>query len=165
MGFSILTSFGFFNVVLDAAQVGFLANGKKVAGGVRDLRISEKPEFSEPTTQKELEIAEYLLAWDSGQLEALRLIPVVYPKSDFRFEVSIAMRQIPAGSVLSYAELAASAGKPAAIRAAASVCARNPIPIVIPCHRIIKSDGSLGNYFYGVEFKDKILRHEQFLGS
>lgn len=166
MSFSLLTSYGYFNVVVDPEQVGLLASGRKVAGGVTDLRISSDAEFElVDSVSPRSSLAELLTAWASGEYEALTEIPVIYPKSDFRVSVSIAMRQIPAGGVLSYAELAAAAGKPAAIRAAASVCARNPIPIVIPCHRIVRSDGSLGNYFYGTQMKDALLRHERFLQS
>ena len=56
------------------------------------------------------------------------------------------MAKIPYGTIMSYAEFASFAGKPKAARAAGSVCANNPIPIIYPCHRIIRSDGKLGNY-------------------
>jgi methylated-DNA-[protein]-cysteine S-methyltransferase len=57
-----------------------------------------------------------------------------------------AMARIPYGQTVSYKEFAALAGKPSAPRAAGSACARNPIPIIYPCHRVLRSDGSLGNY-------------------
>ena len=56
------------------------------------------------------------------------------------------MEKIPYGTVMSYAEFASFAGKPRAARAAGSICASNPIPIIYPCHRIIRTDGKLGNY-------------------
>ena len=56
------------------------------------------------------------------------------------------MAKIPYGTVMTYGEFAAFAGKPKAARAAGTVCASNPIPIIYPCHRIIRADGSLGNY-------------------
>ena len=56
------------------------------------------------------------------------------------------MARIPYGTVMTYGEFAAAAGKPKATRAAGSACANNPIPIIYPCHRIIKADGSFGNY-------------------
>ncbi|WP_438997586.1 methylated-DNA--[protein]-cysteine S-methyltransferase [Candidatus Puniceispirillum sp.] len=56
------------------------------------------------------------------------------------------MAQIPYGTTISYKHFAAMAGKPSAPRAAGSACARNPIPIIYPCHRVVKSDGSLGHY-------------------
>jgi methylated-DNA-[protein]-cysteine S-methyltransferase len=61
---------------------------------------------------------------------------------------------------MSYAQLAEQAGSPAAVRAAGSACGRNVIAPLIPCHRIIRSDGTLGNYGYGAEKKSWLLRHE-----
>ena len=59
------------------------------------------------------------------------------------------MARIPYGTVMTYGEFAALAGKPKAARAAGSVCASNPIPIIYPCHRVVRADGSLGNYSGG----------------
>ena len=56
------------------------------------------------------------------------------------------MAKIPYGTVMSYTEFASFAGKPKAARAAGSICASNPIPIIYPCHRVIRRDGALGNY-------------------
>jgi methylated-DNA-[protein]-cysteine S-methyltransferase len=70
------------------------------------------------------------------------------------------MRAVPAGAVLSYAALAARAGKPRASRAAGAACAANLVAPVIPCHRIVRADGSLGGYYYGLDRKAWLLRHE-----
>lgn len=70
------------------------------------------------------------------------------------------MRKVSAGKTISYAELAKKAGSPDAIRAAGSACARNQVVIVVPCHRIVKSGGALGNYAYGLDAKEWLLRHE-----
>ena len=70
------------------------------------------------------------------------------------------MRKIPSGKVITYQTLARKAGSPAAVRAAGTACGRNAIAPIIPCHRIIRSDGSLGNYGYGVGKKSWLLRHE-----
>ena len=56
------------------------------------------------------------------------------------------MKEIPYGTLMSYGEFAGFAGKPKAARAAGSICAGNPIPIIYPCHRVIRADGKLGNY-------------------
>jgi methylated-DNA-[protein]-cysteine S-methyltransferase len=68
--------------------------------------------------------------------------------------------RIPYGSFLTYAEVAAEAGSPRAHRAAGSALARNPIPIVIPCHRVLRSGGAVGNYGGGPEMKARLLRME-----
>ena len=70
------------------------------------------------------------------------------------------MRRVKAGKVISYADLAKSAGSPKAVRAAGSACAKNAIVIVVPCHRIVKTGGALGNYAYGLNKKEWLLGHE-----
>tara|TARA_B100000575_G_C22875569_1_gene510579 strand:+ start:206 stop:664 length:459 start_codon:yes stop_codon:yes gene_type:complete len=62
------------------------------------------------------------------------------------------MEKIPYGMVMSYSEFASFAGKPKAARAAGSICASNPIPIIYPCHRVIRKDGKLGNYGGGSNY-------------
>ncbi|MFN8121861.1 MAG: methylated-DNA--[protein]-cysteine S-methyltransferase [Thermoleophilia bacterium] len=78
----------------------------------------------------------------------------------FRREALEALHRVPYGEVVSYAELAALAGRPRAVRAAGTACATNPIPVVIPCHRVVRSDGMLGNYGGGVPLKARLLRLE-----
>lgn len=72
------------------------------------------------------------------------------------------LRKVPAGAVTTYRALAAASGSPSAQRAIGNTVADNPLPIYIPCHRVIKSDGSIGNYGGGVERKLKLLRAEGF---
>lgn len=71
------------------------------------------------------------------------------------------MQQVPWGETWSYQELARRAGRPKAVRAAASACARNPIGILVPCHRIISSDGGMGGYGGGLDMKRKLLESER----
>ncbi len=78
----------------------------------------------------------------------------------FRREVLRAMAAIPRGTVCTYAELAAAAGRPRAVRAAGTGCATNPLPIVIPCHRVVRSDGRLGGYGGGLALKAELLALE-----
>ena len=72
---------------------------------------------------------------------------------------------IPYGSTLSYAEVAAEAGRPLAQRAAGTALGANPIPIVIPCHRVVRSDGKTGNYGGGPDMKIRLLELEGALGT
>lgn len=69
--------------------------------------------------------------------------------------------QIPEGEVISYAELASGIGKPGAVRAAASACARNRIGVLIPCHRVLRGDGRLGGYRWGLERKQALIDAEK----
>jgi len=78
----------------------------------------------------------------------------------FQLQVWHELQEIPYGTTISYGELARRAGHPRAARATGSANARNPIPIVIPCHRVIAADGSLGGYSAGVEIKAALLRLE-----
>lgn len=78
----------------------------------------------------------------------------------FRLEVQRTAARIPYGETVSYAELAASAGRPKAIRAAATAMATNPLPIVVPCHRVLRTGGALGNYGGGVAMKAALLELE-----
>jgi methylated-DNA-[protein]-cysteine S-methyltransferase len=70
------------------------------------------------------------------------------------------MCKVKAGKTISYADLADRAGSKAAVRAAGSACAKNAIALVVPCHRIVKTGGALGNYAYGVNKKEWLLSHE-----
>ncbi|MFA4841345.1 MAG: methylated-DNA--[protein]-cysteine S-methyltransferase [Agrococcus sp.] len=67
------------------------------------------------------------------------------------------LREIPYGETRSYAQVAAAAGSPRAVRAVGSACRRNPLPIAVPCHRVVRSDGGLGQYVGGVEAKRRLL--------
>ena len=75
-------------------------------------------------------------------------------------EVLEHLRAIAYGRTESYAEVARAAGRPAAVRAAASACSHNPVPVVVPCHRVVRSDGSIGQYLGGPEMKAALLAME-----
>lgn len=78
----------------------------------------------------------------------------------FRREVLSRLPAIGYGSTASYAHLAEAAGRPRAVRAAASACATNPLPVVLPCHRVIRSDGTVGRYLGGPAAKESLLKLE-----
>ena len=82
--------------------------------------------------------------------------------TDFQIKVWNAISKIPKGKVKTYKELARSIRKPKASRAVANACGKNPFPIKIPCHRVIRSDGRLGGYSGkgGIKTKRKLLRSE-----
>lgn len=80
--------------------------------------------------------------------------------SGFRRAVVQHLRDIPFGATESYATVARAAGSPNAVRAAGTACATNPVPVVVPCHRVVRSDGSLGQYRGGVEAKRVLLALE-----
>ncbi len=78
----------------------------------------------------------------------------------FRREVVEHLVEIPYGTTESYAEVARRAGNPAAVRAVGSACSHNPLPVVLPCHRVVRSDGSIGQYLGGTEAKVRLLELE-----
>ena len=96
----------------------------------------------------------------AGDLKALDGISVRQPGEKFSQSAWKAMRKVSPGKTISYGELAKRAGSADAVRAAGSACARNLIALVVPCHRIVKTGGALGNYAYGLDVKEWLLRHE-----
>ncbi len=81
--------------------------------------------------------------------------------TDFKWRVWRALQEIPYGETRSYAEVAAAIGAPRAVRAVANACATNNAALVIPCHRVIGSNGTLTGYRWGVERKRRLLEHER----
>ncbi len=108
-------------------------------------------------------ITDLLNDYFDGDIAALNSINVRQPGGQFSQAAWKAMRKVKAGKVISYSDLAERAGSPAAVRAAGSACAKNAIVLVVPCHRIVKSGGALGNYAYGLNKKEWLLRHEAAL--
>lgn len=82
------------------------------------------------------------------------------PVTSFQSRVHQTIADIPYGCTWSYGQLATAMGEPNAVRAVGTGCGVNPLPVIVPCHRVIRSDGSLGNYTGGVEFKRALLRLE-----
>ena len=119
-----------------------------------DLKLEAKSVKSIPI------ISDLIKDYFDGDLSALGGIKVRQPGAEFSQEVWKAMRKIPVGKTWSYSDLASSAGSPNAVRAVGTACARNLIAPIIPCHRVIKTGGALGNYGYGLQIKDWLLRHE-----
>jgi AraC family transcriptional regulator of adaptative response/methylated-DNA-[protein]-cysteine methyltransferase len=88
-------------------------------------------------------------------------LPLDVKGTVFQQRVWRALRQIPAGTTRTYAEVAASIGRPTAARAVARACAANPVALVVPCHRVVPQTGGTGGYRWGGEVKAKILAIEQ----
>jgi AraC family transcriptional regulator of adaptative response/methylated-DNA-[protein]-cysteine methyltransferase len=87
-------------------------------------------------------------------------LPLDIRATAFQQQVWRALQTIPAGSTRSYGEVAAAIGRPTAARAVARACATNPVALVIPCHRVIREDGALGGYRWGLERKQRLLAQE-----
>jgi len=95
-----------------------------------------------------------------GDTEALSTLAVVMQGTEFQKRVWQTLRTIAPGSTLSYSELASRIGNSKAMRAVGSANGRNPLCIVVPCHRVISADGTLGGFSAGLDAKRWLLRHE-----
>lgn len=102
-----------------------------------------------------------LAAYFAGDLHAIDKLPVATAGTPFQREVWRALRDIPCGTTISYGELARRIGRPAAVRAVGLANGSNPIGVVVPCHRLIGSNGSLTGYGGGIERKRWLLDHER----
>ncbi|MEH1012288.1 methylated-DNA--[protein]-cysteine S-methyltransferase [Micromonospora sp. CPCC 206060] len=103
-------------------------------------------------------------AYLAGDLTAIDEVPVEqHTGGAFLAHSWQVLRTVPAGEPVTYTGFAALAGRPAAVRAAAAACARNAVALFVPCHRVLRTDGSLGGYRYGLPVKKWLLGHERRL--
>ena len=124
----------------------------------------ERPKHPRPLqeTKYSLRFKKELEAYFQGRMSTFDQ-EVGFPEgTDFEQEVWLALRDIPYGETRSYKWLAERIGRPKATRAVGRALGRNPIPIVLPCHRVIESDGSLGGYSSGVDIKRRLLDIEYY---
>jgi methylated-DNA-[protein]-cysteine S-methyltransferase len=155
---STITPVGTLNLIADGELLlgANLSSIRALKDGLDSIyQSSEYKEVSKIPVVSDL-IADYF----DGDLNAINGIKVSQPGGSFSQAAWKAMRRVRAGKVMSYADLAKNSGSPKAVRAAGSACAKNAIMLVVPCHRIVKTGGALGNYAYGVNKKEWLLRHE-----
>jgi O-6-methylguanine DNA methyltransferase len=115
-----------------------------------------------PSAEETATVRDQVRQYLQGKRTAFSLEVDLSPLTDFQRQVLIATQGIPRGEIATYAEIARKIGKPKAVRAVGQALGRNPVPIVIPCHRVIAADGSLGGYSGGggVETKARLLQLE-----
>lgn len=106
------------------------------------------------------EAASALRAYFQGNLRALEAVRVDTGGTLFQCSVWLALREIPAGTTVSYSALAARIGRASAVRAVGAANGSNPIPVILPCHRVIAADGTLCGYGGGLDRKRWLLNHE-----
>jgi methylated-DNA-[protein]-cysteine S-methyltransferase len=99
-------------------------------------------------------------AYFAGSLTAIDALQAEPAGTPFQQDVWAELRRIPAGTTISYSQLATRIGRPEAVRAVGAANGRNPVPIVIPCHRVIGANGSLVGYGGGLDMKRWLLAHE-----
>jgi methylated-DNA-[protein]-cysteine S-methyltransferase len=147
----------------------FVERARRVASGhaERVVQMADDDSTGSSRESKELDsrstidnVVRRLHAYFAGDLRALDEIPVDPTGTAFQRKVWQALRNIPVGHTVSYSELAENIGSPKAIRAVGTANARNPIAIVLPCHRVIGANGSLTGYGGGLDRKRWLLQHE-----
>jgi methylated-DNA-[protein]-cysteine S-methyltransferase len=103
-----------------------------------------------------------LSAYFEGSVSQFRQETTLLTGTDFEQQVWYGLKDVPFGETRSYKWIAEKIGRPAAVRAVGQALSKNPIPIVLPCHRIIESDGSVGGYSSGVDRKRRLLDMEYY---
>jgi AraC family transcriptional regulator of adaptative response/methylated-DNA-[protein]-cysteine methyltransferase len=150
------------------SKFGILA-ASSTRRGICAVTLSDTRDDAINYLRKEYPRAEFVESEDGnhylqGILEYLNgrdvNIPLDTDGTEFQKRVWSAIRKIPYGSTVTYSELASSIGSPHSFRAVANACAENPVPLIVPCHRVIRKNGDLGGYGLGPDRKKKILDHE-----
>lgn len=144
---------------LTAIVDGDIVRAAAFADGPTVARLAGLPATPPPGPQDH-DVAKRVLAWLDGDHQALAQVATDQPGTAFQHQVWAGMSAIPAGTTMTYAQLAAAVGRPSAARAVGSVCARNRLAPFVPCHRVLRGDGTLGGYAWGLEVKRWLLAHE-----
>lgn len=159
------TSFGWVQVAATDKGVCSVMLGDDADALEREL-AAEYPNASREPVRKSGDADADVRAWIAsviGYLEGVLPgphVPLDVRGTALQEKVWSELRRIPYGETRTYTELAQAAGSPRAVRAVASACARNPVALVIPCHRVIGRDGDVRGYRWGRERKERLIRHE-----
>ena len=142
-------------------EVPDLSEATKVTHAMDSERVHD--DQSEDTALTVLsDASRQLTEYFAGSRKSFELlVDVPTPPLTFRSRAQHALRSIPYGTHWTYAQLAQAAGSEGAVRAAGSACATNPLPIVVPCHRVVRADGHIGAYRGGPDIKRFLLELEE----
>ncbi|TLF76019.1 methylated-DNA--[protein]-cysteine S-methyltransferase [Nocardia cyriacigeorgica] len=157
---TVTTPIGPFTTLVDGdgavLAAGWTADAENLRGlihaGLRPAELRERAELGAVT--------DAVLAYHRGDLTAIDTIEVRQRSGEFLMHAWQTLRTVPAGTPLTYTAFAARSGRPAATRAAANACARNAAALFVPCHRILRADGTLGGFRWGLPAKRWLLDHE-----
>ena len=161
---TVQTSLGWLLVAATEAGVCAVKLGDTANGLVRDLRA----EFDAAEVSEDGEaVTEYLTALREHieNQQPTPDLPLDVQATSFQARVWDVLKKIPYGETRSYTEVAKAIGNPSAVRAVARACATNPAALLIPCHRVMREDGELGGYRWGIERKAELLRREEEKGA
>lgn len=110
--------------------------------------------------ESETEAADAVAAYYAGDVSAIDSVVVAQTGTPLQLTGWTALREITPGEPLTYSSFAARLGNPRAVRAAASICARNAPALFVPCHRVLRTDGTLGGFAWGLGVKERLLARE-----
>lgn len=165
----IPTFVGPLSIVWDDEALGVDAAGRVCVGAVTrsafarstTLRGHRATAIAAKSAKGDLErVIAAVRRWSDGDADALTPVPVLQVGSEFRQRVWQALRGVPGGDVITYQELAKRAGNPSAVRAVGTAMAVNAVAPFVPCHRVVRTGGEVGNYAYGSEMKVAMLMRE-----
>ncbi|MBU3063240.1 methylated-DNA--[protein]-cysteine S-methyltransferase [Nocardia sp. NEAU-G5] len=157
---TVPTPIGPFTVLVDADGAVLASGWTGDAEGLSRLpHPSLRPEVVRARNSLG-EITEAVEKYHAGDVFAIDRIAVRQQSGPFLVHAWEVLRKIPAGNPVTYTAFADLSGRPEAVRAAANACARNAAALFVPCHRVLRTDGSLGGFRWGLEVKDWLLRHE-----
>jgi AraC family transcriptional regulator, regulatory protein of adaptative response / methylated-DNA-[protein]-cysteine methyltransferase len=137
----------------------------KAGGNDEDLVRALHSEFPMAVIERAPRAKKYLDALNAHLSGQEVKFPLDINGTDFQLKVWTALRSIPLGETRSYHDVAEMVGMPRAVRAVANACASNPVPLIIPCHRVIRKDGTLGGYGLGIYRKKALLSTEWALAE
>jgi AraC family transcriptional regulator of adaptative response/methylated-DNA-[protein]-cysteine methyltransferase len=141
--------------------------------GICSVQLGDSPEELEAALREEFFAAQIqrdetlLRAWAESLLKLLEgkephlNLPLDVRATAFQWRVWSALRAIGSGETRSYSQVAQAIGEPTAVRAVARACATNSVALIVPCHRVVREDGTLAGYRWGIERKEKLLAHEK----
>ena len=147
-------------MTIDTAVVPFALGSFRATvddGVVRGATFDPTPQ---PARRDAWGVFDIVAAYFDGDVDALDALRVDPAGTAFQRAVWKRLREIPAGSTISYGDLARRVGNPNASRAVGMANASNPITLIVPCHRVVRTGGAIGGYYYGVETKRWLLAHE-----
>lgn len=156
------SSLAFKQIRTPVGQVSLTASDK----GISSLTFGKPSEVCRGTAkqQKWIRISETALRkYFKGDGQAFKKIPLDVSGTEFQKKVWSVLKQIPTGKTLTYGEVARRVGRPKAFRAVGTACGKNPIALIIPCHRVVASGNSLGGYAGGLRIKRNLLGREGVL--
>jgi O-6-methylguanine DNA methyltransferase len=140
----------------------FITNVQTAVGRLQIKGVAHLGIVSIGWTDEELseEIDERFIEW-IDKIRSMNFdVPFLFTGTHFQITVWKEIMNVPRGQTISYSELAKRIGKPKAVRAVATACGKNPLAILVPCHRIIGLNGNVGKYFWGSDRKKMLLEME-----